>query len=158
MFYYTECKNQNTWSHRTTIICREIKIIFHPLGSLSGFPARVIVLWQENVRATRNASLAGDRYNGHSRKAETTFYLKTDMLLGVLLLYIYCMLVREIWINFHISWTRMLWMFYHTVFIKPGMRQIPYMMLENNFRLFVKGSKCFFGMIWNNSHAKDIPI
>jgi hypothetical protein len=34
-----------------------------------------------------------------------------------------------------------------TVFIKPGMRQIPYMMLENNFRLFVKGSKCFFGMI-----------
>jgi len=29
----------------------------------------VIVLWQENVRGTRNASLAGDRYNGHRRKA-----------------------------------------------------------------------------------------
>jgi hypothetical protein len=28
-----------------------------------GFPARVVVLWQENVRGTRNASLAGDRYN-----------------------------------------------------------------------------------------------
>jgi hypothetical protein len=26
-------KNQNTWSHRTKIIFREIKIIFHPLGS-----------------------------------------------------------------------------------------------------------------------------
>ena len=26
-------------------------------------PARVIVLWQENVRGTRNASLADDRYN-----------------------------------------------------------------------------------------------
>ena len=49
-------KNQNTWSHRT-------KIIFHPLGSLEGFPARFIVLWQENVRGTRNASFAGDRYN-----------------------------------------------------------------------------------------------
>jgi hypothetical protein len=48
--------NQNTWSH-------EINIIFHPLGSLAGFPARVIVLWQENVRGTRNASLASDRYN-----------------------------------------------------------------------------------------------
>ena len=44
-------KNQNTWSHRT-------KIIFHP--------TRVILLWQKNVRGTRNASLAGDRYNGHS--------------------------------------------------------------------------------------------
>jgi hypothetical protein len=31
-------KNQNTWSHRTKIIFREIKIIFHPLGSLTGFP------------------------------------------------------------------------------------------------------------------------
>ena len=56
-------KNQNTWSHRTKIIFREIKIIFHPLGSLAGFPARVIVLWQENVRGTRNASLADDYYN-----------------------------------------------------------------------------------------------
>jgi hypothetical protein len=56
-------KNQNTWSHRTKIIFREIKIIFHPLGSIAGFPAIVIVLWQENVRGTWNASLADDRYN-----------------------------------------------------------------------------------------------
>jgi hypothetical protein len=28
-------------------------------------------------------------------------YMKTDMLLGVLLLYMYCMLVREIWIFIH---------------------------------------------------------
>jgi hypothetical protein len=55
-------KNQNPWSHRITIIFREIKIIFHPLGSLAGFSPRVIVLWQENVRGTRNV-LAGDRYN-----------------------------------------------------------------------------------------------
>ena len=48
-------KNQNTWSHRTKIIFREIKIIFHPFGSLAGFPARVIVHWQENVRGTRNS-------------------------------------------------------------------------------------------------------
>ena len=40
-----------------------IEIIFHPLGRLAGFPARAIVLWQENVRGTRNASFAGDRYN-----------------------------------------------------------------------------------------------
>jgi hypothetical protein len=45
-----------TWSHRTQIIFREINIIFHPFGSLTGFPDRVIVLWQENVRGTRNAS------------------------------------------------------------------------------------------------------
>ena len=56
-------KNQNTWSHRTKIIFCEIKIIFHHLGSLACFPARVIVLWQENVRGTRNASFAGNRYN-----------------------------------------------------------------------------------------------
>jgi hypothetical protein len=31
--------------------------------NLAGFTARVIVLWQENVRGTRNASLASDRYN-----------------------------------------------------------------------------------------------
>jgi hypothetical protein len=37
-------KNQNMWSHRTKIIFRKIKIIFHPLGNLAGFPARVIVL------------------------------------------------------------------------------------------------------------------
>ena len=53
-------KNQNTWSQRTNIIFREIKIIFHHLGSLADFPARVIVLWQENVRGTRNASLVVD--------------------------------------------------------------------------------------------------
>ena len=29
-------KNQNTWSQRTKIIFCEIKIIFHPLGSLAG--------------------------------------------------------------------------------------------------------------------------
>jgi hypothetical protein len=56
-------KNQNTWSHRTKIIFREINIIFHPFGSLAGFPARVIVLWQENVRGTRTASLTSDHYN-----------------------------------------------------------------------------------------------
>jgi hypothetical protein len=43
--------------------CDHTKIIFHPLRSLAGFPARVIVLWQENVRGTRNASLASDCYN-----------------------------------------------------------------------------------------------
>ena len=48
-------KHQNTWSHRTKIIFREIKIIFHHFGSLAGFPARVIVHWQENVRGTRNS-------------------------------------------------------------------------------------------------------
>ena len=62
-------KNQNAWSHRTKIIFREIKITLHPLGSLAGFPTRVMVPRQEKVRGTRNASLAGDRYNGHSRKA-----------------------------------------------------------------------------------------
>jgi hypothetical protein len=41
-------KNQNTWSHKTSIIFREIKIIIHPLWSLAGFRARVNVLWQEN--------------------------------------------------------------------------------------------------------------
>ena len=56
-------KHQNTWSHRTKIIFREINIIFHSIGSLAGFPARVIVFWQEHVRGTRNASLASDRYN-----------------------------------------------------------------------------------------------
>ena len=50
-------KNQNTWSHRTQIIFREIKIIFQPLGSLAGFPARATVLWHVNVRGTRNASV-----------------------------------------------------------------------------------------------------
>ena len=45
------------------IIFREINIIFHLFGSLAGFPARVTVLWQENVRGTRTASLASDRYN-----------------------------------------------------------------------------------------------
>ena len=33
-----------TRDHRTKIIFREIKIIFHPLGSLARFPTRVIVL------------------------------------------------------------------------------------------------------------------
>jgi hypothetical protein len=60
---WTMGKHQNTWSYRTTIIFHEINIIFHLFGSLMGFPARVIVLWQENVRGTRNASLASDRYN-----------------------------------------------------------------------------------------------
>ena len=31
-------KNQNTWSHRTKIIFREIKIIFHPVETLRVFP------------------------------------------------------------------------------------------------------------------------
>jgi len=56
-------KNQNTWSHRIKIIFREINIIFHHFGSFAGFPARVIVLWQENVRGNRNGSFAGNRYN-----------------------------------------------------------------------------------------------
>ena len=56
-------KNQNTWSHRTKIIFCEIKVIFHPFRSLRGFPARFIVLWQENIRGTQKASLAGDHYN-----------------------------------------------------------------------------------------------
>jgi hypothetical protein len=34
-------KNQNTWSHRTKIIFREINIIFHPFGSLAGFPTEL---------------------------------------------------------------------------------------------------------------------
>ena len=46
-------KNQNTWLHKTKIIFREIKIIFHPLGCLAGFPARVIVLWQ--VKSQRHS-------------------------------------------------------------------------------------------------------
>ena len=50
-------KYQNMWSQRTKIIFRELKIIFHPLGSLACFLARAIVPWQENVRDTRNASL-----------------------------------------------------------------------------------------------------
>jgi hypothetical protein len=50
-------KNQNTSLHRTKIIFREIKIILQPLGSLAGFPTRVIVLWQENVRGNRKPRL-----------------------------------------------------------------------------------------------------
>jgi hypothetical protein len=46
-------KNQNTWLHKTKIIFREIKITFHPLGCLAGFPARVIVLWQ--VKSQRHS-------------------------------------------------------------------------------------------------------
>jgi hypothetical protein len=38
----------------------EIKIIFHPLGSLVGFHDRVFILWQENVTGPRNASLVVD--------------------------------------------------------------------------------------------------
>ena len=56
-------ENQNTWSHRTKIIFPEINIIFHHFGSLAGFLVRIIVLWQENVRGTWNASFAGNRYN-----------------------------------------------------------------------------------------------
>jgi hypothetical protein len=51
--------NMKIYSPKSIILFREIKIIFHPLGSLAEF----IVLWQENVRGTRNASFAGDRYN-----------------------------------------------------------------------------------------------
>jgi hypothetical protein len=43
-------------------IC-QIKIIFNHFGSFAGIPARVIVLWQENVGGTRNTSFEGDRYN-----------------------------------------------------------------------------------------------
>ena len=32
-----------------------------PLGSFAGFPARAIVLWQEDVRDTRNALHVGDK-------------------------------------------------------------------------------------------------
>jgi hypothetical protein len=53
----------NYYIIRTKIIFSEIKIVIHPVGSLAGFPARAIVLWQENVRGTRNASIAGDCYN-----------------------------------------------------------------------------------------------
>ena len=49
----TQDKNHISWN----------KYHIHPFGRLAGFPARVIVLWQENVRDTRNASLASDRYN-----------------------------------------------------------------------------------------------
>ena len=56
-------RNQTTWSHRTNIIFREINIISHHFGSLAGFPDSAIVLWQENVRGTRNASFVGNRYN-----------------------------------------------------------------------------------------------
>jgi hypothetical protein len=34
LFDWTIGRNQNTWSHRTQIIFREINIIFHPFGSL----------------------------------------------------------------------------------------------------------------------------
>ena len=33
------------------------------------------------------------------------------------------------------------------IFIKPEIIQVPYMMFENNFRLFAKDSKYFFGII-----------
>jgi hypothetical protein len=74
--------NQNMWSHRTKIIFHEINIIFHPLRSLAGFPARVIVLWQENVGGTRNASLASDCYNvvvDVVFKCQTTFQWTWNM-------------------------------------------------------------------------------
>jgi hypothetical protein len=51
----------NKFSYFLYLYCTYI--IFHHFGSLMGFPARVIVLWQENVRGTRNASFEGDRYN-----------------------------------------------------------------------------------------------
>ena len=82
-------KHQNTWSHRTKIIIREIKIIFHALGSLAGFPVRVIVLWQENIRGTQNAPLACDRYNGHKKCiGQIAFFwiLILNLLLWMLLL------------------------------------------------------------------------
>jgi hypothetical protein len=60
-------------------------IIFYPFGSLAGFPARAIVLWQENVRGTRNASIAGDCFNVVFK------YLRQ----------LYCMLVREEWKFIH---------------------------------------------------------
>jgi hypothetical protein len=80
----------------------KIKIIFHPLGSLVGFPARVVVLWQENVRGTRNASLAGDRYNllWMWLLSDNEFNIIFDEIVEVIL-YIYCMLVREIWTFIH---------------------------------------------------------
>ena len=44
----------------TRIIFRAIKFIFHSFGSLVDSSAWVIILWQENVRGTRNASLVVD--------------------------------------------------------------------------------------------------
>jgi hypothetical protein len=170
-------KNQNTWSHRTKIIFREIKMIFHPLGSLAGFPARFIVLWQENVRGTRNA-LARLFSLGYwswislllwmwflnvrdnvsmDLKYVCQLYVIIPLLYGIVpVLYIYSLILvlygivqvlciihllhasdgnmniyspkgiifpegntlveydTRGWINVHISWTRMLSMFYYT--------------------------------------------
>jgi L-asparagine transporter-like permease len=44
---------------------REIKIVFHPLGRLAGFPLRASVLWQVDVRGNRNASFACCFCNGY---------------------------------------------------------------------------------------------
>jgi hypothetical protein len=43
---------------------REIKIIFHPFGSLAGFSARAIIVWQENVNGVTCICFLGFiRYN-----------------------------------------------------------------------------------------------
>ena len=59
-------KNQNTWSHRTKIIFREIKIIFHPLGSLTGFPARAIFFfcWNSHLYVSVHPQLVIERFYG----------------------------------------------------------------------------------------------
>jgi hypothetical protein len=54
-------KNQNTWSHRTQIIYREIKIIFHHLGSLA-FSRVFPPDWSFFDRKTSEA-LGTHRYN-----------------------------------------------------------------------------------------------
>jgi hypothetical protein len=60
MFYYTEWNQEYTYMKNT-----DGKHILSPLERClnTGFPTRDIVFWQENVKGTRNASLAGDRYN-----------------------------------------------------------------------------------------------
>ena len=61
-----------------------------------------------NTWREKNLTIVSIKYMHYSCKFwELEIKLET-------ILYIYCMLVREIWINFHIYWTRMLYMFYYT--------------------------------------------
>jgi hypothetical protein len=61
-------KNQNTWSHRTKIIFREIKIIFHPLD-LSFFDRKTSeALGTHHLQATVTMATAKKRFHIPSEK------------------------------------------------------------------------------------------
>jgi hypothetical protein len=97
-------KNQNTWSHSTKIIFGEIKIIFHPSEAsrvfspeLSFFDRKRQRHWQRITCRQGNMKMYSPKSiifpEGNTRGEYDT----------------------RGWIHFHISWTRMLWMFYYTV-------------------------------------------